>query len=57
MSNKITDVGPAHFKSIVKQQRNNNYNLIKVLNEFIDNVIKKCNNINISTVIYEKYLY
>jgi hypothetical protein len=57
MTNKISDVGPAHFKSIVRQQRNNNYNLIKVFNEFIDNVIKKCNTINIETIINDGYLY
>ena len=34
------NIGAPHFYSVMKQQRNNNYNLIKVLCEFIDNIIK-----------------
>jgi hypothetical protein len=53
----MNNIGPAHFKSIIKQQRNNNYNLIKVLNEFIDNIIKKCKIINIKTMLNDNKLY
>ena len=33
--------GAPHFKSIAKHHRHANYNLEKVLNEAIDNIIKK----------------
>ena len=51
------NIGAPHFYSVMKQQRNNNYNLIKVLCEFIDNIIKKCENINIITTLNENKLY
>jgi len=54
---QINDIGPAHFKTNIKKQRNNNYNLIKVLCEFIDNIIKKCKKINIITTLNETKLY
>ena len=54
---QLNDIGPAHFKSIMKQQRNNNYNLIKLLCEFIDNIIKKSKNIKITTTLNETKLY
>ncbi len=54
---QVNDIGPAHFKSIIKQQRSNNYNLTKVLCEFIDNIIKKCDNINITTTLNDTKLY
>lgn len=57
MVKQTNDIGPAHFRSIMKQQRNNNYNLIKVLCEFIDNIIKKCKNIKIITILDNTKLY
>ena len=49
------NIGAPHFYSVMKQQRNNNYNLIKVLCEFIDNIIKKCiNNLNIEAIFINK---
>ncbi len=45
------NVGGIHFKSQCKHIRHINYTLIKILCEFIDNVIKKCSDINISTVV------
>ena len=53
----IPDISPPHFKSIVKQQRNNNYDLFKILSEFIDNVIKKCNEIEIKITVNDNRLY
>ncbi len=34
------DIGAIHFKAKCKQIRHSNYTLIKILCEFIDNVIK-----------------
>jgi hypothetical protein len=45
------NTGAPHFKSVMKQHRHANYTLSKVLNEFIDNVIKKTNEIRIFTQI------
>lgn len=45
------NTGAPHFKSVMKQHRHANYTLPKVLNEFIDNVIKKTNDIRISTQV------
>ncbi len=45
------NTGAPHFKSVMKQYRHSNYTLEKVLNEFIDNVIKKTNDIRISTQV------
>jgi len=46
----MPNIAPPHFKTIVAQQRNNNYTLFRILSEFIDNVIKKCENIKITTI-------
>ena len=43
--------GAPHFKSIAKHHRHANYNLEKVLNEAIDNIIKKATKIHIFTEI------
>jgi hypothetical protein len=43
--------GAPHFKSIAKHHRHANFNLEKVLNEAIDNVIKKATKISIFTEI------
>ena len=45
------NAGAPHFKSVMKQHRHANYTLAKVLNEFIDNVIKKTNEIRIFTQV------
>jgi len=45
------NTGAPHFKSVMKQHRHANYTLSKVLNEFIDNVIKKTNDIRVYTQI------
>lgn len=43
--------GAPHFKSIAKHHRHANYNLEKVLNEAIDNIIKKATKIHICSEI------
>lgn len=45
--------GAPHSRSLIKQYRNANYNLPKVLNECVDNIIKKeqCSEISITTEI------
>lgn len=43
--------GAPHFKSVMTQHRHANYTLSKVLNEFVDNVIKKASQIHIHTEI------
>ena len=43
--------GAPHFKSAAKQHRQANYNFIKVLNELVDNVIKKGTEIRITTQV------
>lgn len=51
------DVGGIHFKSKCKLIRHINYTLIKILCEFIDNVIKKCDQINIQTRVNNSQIY
>lgn len=51
------DVGGIHFKSKCKQIRHSNYTLKKIICEFVDNVIKKCQNINIETKINDNFIY
>jgi hypothetical protein len=51
------DVGGIHFSSKCNQIRQSNYTLIKILCEFIDNVITKCTNINIVTEVNNNYIY
>ena len=43
------NTGAPHFKSVAKQHRHANYTLEKVLNEGVDNVIKKATEIHITT--------
>jgi hypothetical protein len=43
------NTGAPHFKSIAKQHRHANYTLEKVINEGIDNIIKKATEIHIYT--------
>ena len=43
--------GAPHFKSIAKHHRHANFNLEKVLNETIDNIIKKATKIHIFTEV------
>ena len=40
--------GSPHFKGEYNKYKNSDYNLVKALCEFIDNVITKCKNININ---------
>jgi hypothetical protein len=47
----ILNTGAPHFKSVMKQHRHANYTLSKVLNEFIDNIIKKTDEIRIFTQV------
>lgn len=47
----ILNTGAPHFKSVMKQHRHANYTLPKVLNEFVDNIIKKTDEIRIYTQI------
>jgi hypothetical protein len=46
---KINCGGP-HFKELARQHRHANYTLEKVLNEFIDNIVKKANEIKIDII-------
>jgi hypothetical protein len=48
---KSINTGAPHFRSIAKQHRHANYTLDKVINEAIDNVIKKATEIHITTTI------
>jgi hypothetical protein len=50
--------GAPHSRSLIKQYRNANYNLPKVLNECVDNIIKKeqCSEISITTEISRENL-
>ena len=41
------NTGAPHFRSIAKQHRHANYTLEKVINEAVDNIIKKASNIHI----------
>jgi hypothetical protein len=43
--------GAPHFKSIAKQHRHANYTLEKVINEGVDNIIKKASKIHIDTQV------
>jgi len=47
----ILNTGAPHFKSVMKQHRHANYTLPKVINEFIDNIIKKTDEIRIYTQV------
>ena len=47
----ILNTGAPHFKSVMKQHRHANYTLAKVLNEFIDNIVKKTDEIRIFTQV------
>jgi len=51
MSTISLNTGAPHFKSLMKQHRHADYTLAKVLNEFIDNVIKKTDKIVINTQV------
>lgn len=52
---QILKTGAPHSSSLIRQYRNANYNLPKVINECVDNIIKKkeCSSINITTEISE----
>jgi len=43
--------GSPHFSGIVKQCRSASYNFDMIINEFIDNIIKKCSEIQIRAII------
>ena len=43
--------GTPHFKGIVNQCRSASYNFDMMINEFIDNIIKKCTEIKIKTLL------
>jgi hypothetical protein len=43
--------GTPHFKGIVNQCRSASYNFDMIINEFIDNIIKKCTEIKIQTLL------
>ena len=45
------NTGAPHFKSIAKQHRHANYTLEKVINEGVDNIIKKASEIHINTQV------
>lgn len=45
------NTGAPHFKSVMKQHRHANYTIHKVLNEFVDNTIKKSTKIHINTQV------
>ena len=45
------NTGAPHFKSVMKQHRHANYTLSKALNEFIDNIIKKTDEIHVYTQV------
>ena len=51
------EVGVPHFRAVLKQHRSNNYTLEKILNEFIDNIVKKSTRIDIQTIIHKEKLY
>ncbi len=48
---KSINSGAPHFRSLAKQHRHANYTLDKVINEVVDNVIKKASKIHITTKI------
>jgi len=43
------NTGAPHFRSIAKQHRHANYTLEKVINEAVDNIIKKATEIHLTT--------
>ena len=49
--------GAAHFKSIRNQYKQSSYDLYKALKEFVDNIITKCDKINIKLDIHDNKLY
>jgi hypothetical protein len=42
--------GSPHFRGILNQCRSASYNFDMIINEFIDNIIKKCSEIKIKTL-------
>ncbi len=48
---KSINTGAPHFRSIAKQHRHANYTLDKVINEAVDNIVKKATEIHITTII------
>jgi len=48
---KSINTGAPHFRSIAKQHRGGDYTLEKVINEAVDNIIKKATEIHITTTI------
>ena len=48
---KSLTTGAPHFRSVAKQHRHANYTLEKVINEAIDNIIKKATEIHLTTDI------
>ena len=48
----LMKVGTTHFKGEYKKYCSSNYTLPKALKEFIDNIAKKCRNINVWIKVY-----
>jgi hypothetical protein len=51
MTTTIINTGAPHFSSLMKRYRQSDYNIYKIINEFVDNAIKKTTKINIITQI------
>lgn len=53
---KSINTGAAHFSSVANMHRQSNYTLDKVINEIVDNVIKKASKIHIQTRVIDSVL-
>jgi hypothetical protein len=53
---KSINTGAAHFSSVANMHRQSNYTLDKVINEIVDNVIKKASQIHIQTRVIDSVL-
>jgi hypothetical protein len=53
---KSINTGAAHFSSVANMHRQSNYTLEKVINEIVDNVIKKASKIHIQTRVIDSVL-
>jgi hypothetical protein len=53
---KSIKTGAAHFSSVANMHRQSNYTLDKVINEIVDNVIKKASKIHIQTRVNDAIL-
>ena len=50
----MMNVGCPHFKGEYRKYKQSDYNLYRALNEFIDNIITKCDSIKINVEVKNK---